>query len=254
MVGLSETFKVVGITLFGPPPMRKMAELHFQPRFEKAFATVGRLGALQLPLPVKARLWKTCVLPQALYGAEFHQPPPALVKKLGVLGRHLFASAGTFHVASWAAPELLMGRPLGSFALEDPNLEIRRRQVRWANTVANSPGREAELHRFLATLHGNWVWKQPSFELLQALETLKWRQLITTEYPDLLRLWPELPPSLHREMEFVLSPSEEPLMEGAFFTDGSVTRKRWGGLCGLGWGAKDGCDKKNPFPSKHHPV
>ena len=47
---------------------RRVTELHATPRLNKALATLQRLRVLELPSSLCCLLWRTAVLPQALYG------------------------------------------------------------------------------------------------------------------------------------------------------------------------------------------
>ena len=73
-VSTSSTFRIVGVVLGTSDKEASLA--HFTPRLQKAMATARRLQALPLPASTTALLWRTTVLPQALYGCEVRSLGP----------------------------------------------------------------------------------------------------------------------------------------------------------------------------------
>jgi hypothetical protein len=147
-VKTSPTFKVVGVVL--GVDERKATQSHFGPRLDKAISTTRRLRMLQLPAALSSHLWRTTVLPQALYGCELRDVRPAQLAPLTSAGQAAVASKPPLHLNCWRAPEVLMGLPLGDTAVRDPMLEVRDRQLRWLQLVANLPGLVGLVHRVAA--------------------------------------------------------------------------------------------------------
>ena len=76
----SPSFRFVGVEVGLPEP--EASRVHLGPRVTKALATVQRLRALQLPSSLCSLLWRTTVLPQALYGCEVRDLRPKDLKSL----------------------------------------------------------------------------------------------------------------------------------------------------------------------------
>ena len=110
-VTTSPTFKMVGIVLGANE--QQATKAHLQPRLEKALATTRRLRMLELPASVCSILWRTAVLPQAVYGCEVRDVRPSQLAALTSAGQAAVAVKAPLHLNGWRAPEVLMGPPLG---------------------------------------------------------------------------------------------------------------------------------------------
>ena len=137
-------FKVVGVTLGGRETLATAA--HLERRLPKAMATVQRLRAVTLPASICALLWRTVVLPQALYGCEVRNVRPTQLQALGVAGRAMLAAKHPLNLNSWRAPEVLSGPPFGESAIRDPVFELRLRQLCWLHLLVNMPGMVGTIH------------------------------------------------------------------------------------------------------------
>ena len=189
LVETSPTFKIVGVVLGSDE--KSASEQHFNPRLAKASSTAQRLRLLDLPASLCSLLWRTTVLPQALYGCELRVPPKSQLSSLTSAGKSIVPSRKPLSLNSWRAPEVVMGPPLGDCALLDPALEMRHRQLRWALVLANSPGLVGTIHRSVAFHGGNWV--EPSLSLRQALKDVGWT-LRRNLFSHLATNWPDLHP------------------------------------------------------------
>lgn len=219
MVKIAETFTIAGVTFAKTEQLSET--LHFGKRFEKAKQTTERLSALKLPVPIKARLWRTVVLTQALYGCEIRDPPKEMLEGLAVKGRIALRSSS--YLNRWAAPEALMGNSIGDWSFKDPCIETRQRQLRWIQELANSRDLAGNIHRGLAV--PETVWEEISPNLSAALEDFK---ISMTINPESLEDWPNLPDEEVIQPEICLEPSTEPLRDNFCFTDGSVIAGRGG--------------------------
>ena len=101
-VTTSPTFKMVGVVLGANE--RLATTQHFSPRLDKALATVRRLRMLELPAAICALLWRTAVLPQAVYGCEVRDVRPSHLT--------LLTSAGQAAIACKAPCISTAGEPL----------------------------------------------------------------------------------------------------------------------------------------------
>ena len=129
------TFRIVGIELGlddGP-----VSAAHALPRVASALLAGRRLSRLAVPAGLAARLWRTAVLPQALYGCELRTIPRRALQGLAAQGRSLVPAK---------APEVVCGLPL------DPSLDMSLRCLRWLWTLGNQTSLASTVHRFLATL------------------------------------------------------------------------------------------------------
>ena len=81
----SPTFRMVGVVLGAKEQVATKA--HFLPRLEKALATTRRLRMLEVPASIGALLWRTAVLPQALYGCEVRNISPSQLQALSRAGQ-----------------------------------------------------------------------------------------------------------------------------------------------------------------------
>ncbi len=104
-------------------------KLHFAPRLEKAMMTTQRLRRLELPSSNCSLLWRTTVLPQALYGCEIRNVLPGQLVPLSVAGKAAFQAKAPLELNVWRAPEKLHGPPLGDSAIQEPLEEVRERQL-----------------------------------------------------------------------------------------------------------------------------
>ena len=161
-VASSSTFRMVGVVL-GQHEGNATAA-HVAPRLEKAVITAQRLQALDLPAAICSLLWRTTVLPQALYGCEVRNVSSSQLNPLFSLGKTILASKPPLQLSTWRAPESLCGPPLGDTALRDPTFEVRLRQLGWLQLLANLPGVVGFVHRFLAWRHSSWVEPTPALQ------------------------------------------------------------------------------------------
>ena len=132
------TFRIVGIVL-GEDEFEATKE-HFAPRLEKALVTTQRLRTVQLPASLCGLLWRAVVLPQALYGCEVRNIRPTQLVPLASAGKAALQAKVPLELNVWRAPEVLHGPPLGESAVREPLEEVRERQLRWLQLVANLPG------------------------------------------------------------------------------------------------------------------
>jgi hypothetical protein len=169
-VDTSPTFKIVGVVLGRQE--RVATELHVTPRLVKAMETLRRLRALELPAALCSLLWRTTVLPQALYGCEVRDVRPTRLVPLASAGKSAIAAKFPLKLNTWRAPEVLTGPPLGESAVQDPVLEMRDRQLRWLHLLVNLPGLVGTVHRAIA-----WrtpTWEEPTTALREALRAVGW--------------------------------------------------------------------------------
>ena len=110
-------FKMVGVMLAAKETVA--TALHLEKRLPKAMATAQRLHSLDVPTSLAAHLWRSTVLPQALYGCELRHLTAAHLQPLTMLGRTLLAAKEPLQLNVWRAPEVLCGPPLGASALLD---------------------------------------------------------------------------------------------------------------------------------------
>ena len=82
------TFRMVGVVLASSDVTA--TRQHLLPRLEKAVATAQRLRSLPLPAAITAQLWRTTVLPQALYCCEVRDVRRTTLAPLTAAGRALF--------------------------------------------------------------------------------------------------------------------------------------------------------------------
>ena len=145
---------------------------HVAPRLEKAIATAQRLQALDIPAAICSLLWRTTVLPQALYGCEVRHVRPSQLAPLLSLGKTLLATKAPLQLSVWRSPAALCGLPLGDTALRDPCFEVRLRQLVWLQLLANLPSVVGLLHRHLAWQNDTWM--EPTPALHAALQSFSW--------------------------------------------------------------------------------
>ena len=212
------TFKIVGVVL-GSHEVQA-TQVHLAPRMEKATATARRLQQLPLPASLIALLWRTAVLPQALYGCEIRNVCPKQLVGLSSLGRTSLASKPPLALNSWRAPLPLTGPPLGECALRDPALEMLDRRLCWLQLLANLPGLAGLVHRAVTWCSGRW--QEPSAALRAALQFSGWR---VQRNPACIRAlsWPVIDPEMSFPGTVIFQPEDSfPLLD-AVFTDGSLT-------------------------------
>ena len=115
-----------------------------------------------------------------------------------------------------------MGLPFGECGIRDPMLEVRSRQLRWLQELANTNNIVGRLHRALATWFGSWhrLWFEPTMSLRSAITSFGW-DVRVRDFP-FPSCWPSLSEDPHLVARVVISPSSEPIPQGAFFTDGSI--------------------------------
>ena len=153
--------KVVGVVLGEGEGM--LVKEHFTPRLQAAAAVVQRLRTLDLPASVCCLLWRTDVLPKALYGCEVRDVTPKDLVPLSSAGKAAIGPKHPLGLNVWRAPEVLMGPPFGDSSVRDPVLEARERQLRWLQLVCNMPGLVGEVHRLVAWDGDAWVEPNRAF-------------------------------------------------------------------------------------------
>ena len=213
------TFKVVGVVL----GLREKAAtaLHVSKRLDTALATARRLRTLPLPAAICSLLWRTTVLPQALYGCEIRNVLPSQLTSLVAAGKALVAHKAPLDLNSWRSPAALHGPPLGDTALREPTFEMRERQLRWLQLLNNSPSLVGTVHRTLAWSGSRYL--PPNQSLSAALHSLGWtvRRNVTC-----LRStqWPLLDAEAPYPGSVELTPQDTFENFDAVFTDGSLTK------------------------------
>ena len=214
-----KTFKIVGVQLGADT--RLAASLHFERRLQTALEVTARLRALALPASLAALLWRTTVLPRALYGCEFHVVPVSVLRDLQRDGLAMLQCKPPLALACWRAPEIVMGLPLGDTALRHPVEEAHWRQLRWAQLVINLPGLVGTVHRFVASTGATPLAFSPA--ITSVLSVLGWsfrRNLSCLRAQS----WPQVSSEASYPGELVLTPDDSTLPDAeAFYTDGSLT-------------------------------
>ena len=220
----ADTFRIVGVVLGASESVATCT--HAAPRVEKALATSRRLQHLELPASLVSLLWRTTVLPQAVYGCEVRDIRASNLRStdqgdLCTAGRASLGSKRPFELNSWRSPSMLAGLPLGDSSLRDPMLEILERRLCWLHHLANSPGLAGTVHRAIAwRLPGQWV--EPTAALRTALCCLRWTVRRTS---CCLRSqhWPRVDPEPCFSGPVVLLPEDSFPQPEAVFTDGSLS-------------------------------
>ena len=200
-------------------------KLHVAKRMPKAMVAAQRLQALEVPAALAAHLWRMAVLPQVTYGCEVRNITTAQLNPLTTLGKALLAAKAPFKLNSWRAPEVLMGPPLGDSALRDPVWEMRQRQLRWLQLVANLSGLVGLVHREVAWMAG--TWEEPTAALQAALKAVGWHVARNTACLRGLA-WPQVLPEARYKGGICLQPVDEFPEVDAVFTDGSVSEHTGG--------------------------
>ena len=216
-VKTSPSFKMVGV-VFGANE-QLATKSHLQPRLEKALATARRLRMLELPASVCSLLWRSAVLPQAVYGCEVRDVRPSQVAALTSAGQAAVAAKMPLHLNGWRAPEVLMGPPLGPSAVREPMLEVRERQLRWLQVLANLPTLVGLVHRLVAG--SGTEWQEPPGALAAALQAVGW-QLRRNGVCLRAAGWPVIAPEPQFAGLVHLQPVDTFPQVDAVFTDGSV--------------------------------
>jgi hypothetical protein len=213
----SPTFRMVGVVLGQHEAVATTA--HVTPRLEKAIVTAQRLQALELPASICSLLWRTTVLPQALYGCEVRHVRPSQLAPLLSLGKTLLTTKAPLQLNVWRSPAALCGLPLGDTALRDPCFEVRLRQLVWLQLLANLPSIVGIVHRYLAWQHDTWV--EPTPALHAALQSTNWSVHRNTQCLRAAH-WPTVSPEMVYPGTILLQPEDTfPQLE-VVFTDGSL--------------------------------
>ena len=215
----SPTFRIVGVVLASCEATA--TRQHIAPRLEKATTTAQRLRCLPLPTSITALLWRSTVLAQALYGSEVRDIPRSNLAPLSAAGRALQVQRQPLHLNLWRSPLALFSPSLGDSTLRDPVLEMRERQLRWLQLLANSLGIVGIVHRVVALVDDCWV--EPTPALGSALKEFGWtvrRNMECLRGAD----WPQLTPESSYPGPVLLDPVDQFPTPGAAFTDGSVSR------------------------------
>ena len=225
-IATSDSFRFVGIEL--GLPGSKADEAHWRPRLEKALLAAQRLRSLPLPAALQAVLWRTTVLPKALYGCELRDVPASVLAPLVAAGKAAVSFKAPLNLNTWTAPEISLGWPLGDSAAIHPLYFVRLRQMRWLQLLANSSGLAGTLHRAVAYSPSTAAWREPTRALRAALGCLGWR-VLRNMHSERSTSWPQLQPELAFHGTVVLSPSLDPPVPQAVYTDGSLGSMGGGG-------------------------
>ena len=214
----SPTFRIVGVVL-GQDEARATA-LHVGPRLEKAKMTAMRLWSLDLPASICSLLWRTTVLPQALYGCEIRDVSAAQLLPLSSLGKSLLRAKSPLQLSVWRSPAALCGPPLGDTALKAPMVEMRERQLDWLQLLVNLPSLAGYVHRVAAWRRG--VWEEPALALRSCLRAAGWS---VRRNPQCIRAahWPKVDPEEPYPGVILLRPEDSFPLPEAVFTDGSLS-------------------------------
>ena len=213
------TFKIVGVQLGADA--QHTATCHFERRLPPALAVSERLRALAVPASLAALLWRTTVIPRALYGCEFHNVPVHVLRGLRRSGLAVLQCKPPLALSCWRAPEIVTGLPFGDTALRDPEEEARWRQVRWAHLVANLPGLVGTVNRIVASGSGGSLLHSPV--VAAALAALGWS---LSQNPTCWRAqtWPQVSLEDSYPGAIVLLPDDSTFPDvDAIYTDGSLT-------------------------------
>ena len=122
------TFRIVGVELGAQE--RVATSSHVAQRIPKALLSGQRLAGLAVPAPLAAHLWRTAILPQALYGSEIRRVTPRHIWPLVVQGRRVVARKAPLSLSHYAAAEVLHGPALGACAVTDPRKEVLTRRLK----------------------------------------------------------------------------------------------------------------------------
>ena len=215
----SPTFRMVGVVLGANE--HAATQLHFSPRLSSALTTTQRLRSLPLPASICSLLWRTAVLPKALYGCEVRDVRPRQLTALTAAGRAAVSSKHPLQLNLWRSPEMLSSPALlGDTALLDPLLEARLRQLQWLQLLANLPSLVGTIHRAVASLDGSW--SEPTASLRSALQCVGW----SAQRNDLChraRHWPSVAAEDSYCSPVLLTPADQFPPPNTVYTDGSVS-------------------------------
>ena len=81
--------------------------------------TLQPLKLMELPASLCSLLWRTDMLPKALYGCEVRNLVPERLVKLSSAGKAAIGPKGPLQVNQWRAPEVLTGPTFGEPAVRD---------------------------------------------------------------------------------------------------------------------------------------
>ena len=152
------TFRMVGIELGSNEKVATAA--HLVTRLPNALCACQRLVGLGLPTSIAAQMWRTAVLPQALYGCEIRNVTFPQIQSLWATGKNNIPMLLPLRLNPFAAAEIRGGLPLGDHAVRHPELDMLSRRLRWLQAVSNDSGVVGTLHRELASSAGG-VWAEP---------------------------------------------------------------------------------------------
>ena len=99
--------------------------------------TLQRLKAIELLASLCSLLWRTDVLPRALYGGEVRNVPVDQLVPLSSSGKAAIGAKAPLWVNGWRAPEVLTGPQFGDTLVMDPVLNLRERKLLWMQLVCN---------------------------------------------------------------------------------------------------------------------
>jgi hypothetical protein len=214
----SPTFRFVGVEL--GLHEREATEAHFAPRLAKALATAQRLRTLDLPASLCSLLWRSTVLPQALYGCELRDVRAGRLAALSQAGKAAICTKPPLYLNLWRAPDVATGLPLGASAVCDPVFAVRERQLCWLQLLVNLPSLAGCVHRAAAGRTSGW--RESTAALRSALKSVGWsmrRNLACARASQ----WPWVAPEIGYPGTIKLSPEDSFPAAGAVFTDGSIS-------------------------------
>ena len=223
------TFRMVGIELGSIESVATTA--HLDARLPKALLSGRRLAALGVPAALATQMWRTAILPQALYGCEVRNITDIQMLPLWAQGKTTLPRLPPLHISQYAAAEVLGGLPLGDCAVRDPRLEMLARRLRWLQALGNHSGILGTLHRQLATERGD-VWVEPSPALAGALTSLQWT-VRCNRTAMVASAWPRLDQEPCYPGRISFQPTVTPAPRDSVWTDGSVRSS--GGAAALQW-------------------
>ena len=220
---LRATFRVVGVELGACD--RVASSVHFGSRVETALETGRQLQQLPVPAPLASLLWRTVVLPKALYGCELRSLPSPLLCALTRQCRDIVPVKAPLQLCHYRSAEVICGPPLGACAVRDPMHEMLVGRLRWLLILGNEASLVCTVHRYLAAPNGD-LWRELSPALSNALTWLGWRPVLNLASPR-ARRWPYLDPEPFFLGTVSFQPLEDALPPHSAATDGSVCQ--WGG-------------------------
>ena len=235
------TFRMVGIELGDNEELA--TSVHLDARLPEALVAGRRLAGLSLPTAIAAQMWRTAILPKALYGCEIRLVSHGQLLPLWALGKTTIPRMGPLYLNTYAAAEVLGGLPLGGHAVRDPREEALGRRLRWLQTLANHSGLLGTLHRQLAC--PNFEWNEPSVALRAALSSLGW-QLRRNPHALCASRWPVLAPEPTYSGKICYNLTDDPAPPGAVWTDGSMGVS--GGAAALQWHSDQVFQAQVPHP------